>query len=71
MQVNTTKSNKEVIGACNVVIIAVKPQNLDEALTDCQISNTTPYKTFISILVGVSLDTLEKVILQSILLILC
>ncbi len=56
----TTSNNVELTNGCNVVVIAIKPQNLSaiaDELKDVDFTN----KTVISIMAGINLSTLEKV----------
>lgn len=70
--VHPTLKNNEVISNCNIIFLTVKPQMLDDALETLkslqqgqEISNEVPTsikpdsKLFISVLAGVTLDTLH------------
>jgi pyrroline-5-carboxylate reductase len=52
-----TESNLEVVRSSNVMILAVKPQNTTEVLSDVR-AEITPKHLVISIAAGVSVDTL-------------
>jgi len=55
----TTSSNKEVASSCNIIILAVKPQNM-EAVLDEIIPDITEEKTVISIAAGITLGFLSS-----------
>ncbi len=58
-KVKTTDNNKETAASCNIIIIAVKPQNITSALDD--IADTiTEEKTVVSIAAGVTLSYLQS-----------
>lgn len=60
----TSLKNQDVIDKCDVIFIAVKPQMLKDLSPDFQKSLNSPScsrKLFVSILVGVTLKTLEDV----------
>jgi pyrroline-5-carboxylate reductase len=57
--VQTTDSNKKVGSECGLIILAVKPQNMEEVLSD--ISDTvTEEKTVMSIAAGIKLDYISS-----------
>lgn len=56
---NTTFNNGEVFDNCDIVFLAVKPQFLEEAMN---ITVTKPFfGIVISVIVGVTIESLEKV----------
>lgn len=55
--IRTTPSNKEVAAHCDIVILAVKPQNMD-AVTDEIAGTVTAEKTVVSIAAGITLSYL-------------
>ena len=58
-QVEGTKENQTVIREARTIVLAVKPQIIDQVLADMQ-SEVTTSKLFISIAAGVTLKRLEK-----------
>ena len=57
--IETTGSNKEVASSCNIIILAVKPQNMETVVSE--ISETvTGEKTVVSIAAGITLDYLSS-----------
>lgn len=64
--VHPTLKNNEVVNNCDIVFLTVKPHMLDDALETFSITNKKvgekfESKLFISVLAGVSLDTLHSV----------
>jgi len=57
--VKTTSSNVEVVSGCDVVILAVKPQNMEAVLKEIA-GSVTEEKTFVSIAAGITLAYLES-----------
>lgn len=57
--VKTTASNKEVASSCNVIILAVKPQNMAAVLNEIA-EDITEAKTVVSIAAGISLSFLQS-----------
>jgi pyrroline-5-carboxylate reductase len=57
--INTTESNKDIIKACNIIILAVKPQNM-KSLLDEIAPITTKDKIIISIAAGLTLDYFKE-----------
>ncbi len=57
--VKTTGSNREVATECDIVILAVKPQNIDSVLDEIS-DAVTDMKTVVSIAAGVTLSHLES-----------
>lgn len=55
--VHPTLNNNEVVNNCDIIFLAVKPHMLDDALNTVEIK--MPDKLFISVLAGVSLETLH------------
>lgn len=58
--VQTTLKNEEVAEKCETVVLAVKPQNLDEVVEHCAAAFHTKKKLLISILAGVTTLKLEQ-----------
>ncbi|MBI5408633.1 MAG: pyrroline-5-carboxylate reductase, partial [Nitrospirae bacterium] len=57
--VKTTPSNIEVAASCNIIILAVKPQNMEAVLTEIT-GSITENKTVVSIAAGVTLSYLSS-----------
>lgn len=57
--INTTENNLEVINKCKIIILSVKPQNMEEVLKEIS-SNVKEDQIYISIAAGVPLGYLEK-----------
>jgi pyrroline-5-carboxylate reductase len=57
--VKTTASNEEVVRACNIFFLAVKPQNMENVLGEIA-DSVTEGKTAVSIAAGVTLSYLEQ-----------
>lgn len=57
--VKVTSSNREVAGACNIIILAVKPQNMAQVLNEIS-DLVTEEKTIVSIAAGISLSYLQQ-----------
>jgi pyrroline-5-carboxylate reductase len=57
--VRTTGDNREVVRAASVIVLAVKPQNMEEVLDGIG-ESVTPEKTVVSIAAGVTLDYLKE-----------
>ncbi len=56
---NTTKNNKEVVSNCDIIVLAVKPQDMQTVLDE--ISNSvTEDKTIVSIAAGITLSHLSS-----------
>ena len=58
--VETTNSNEEVAENCESIILAVKPQNLDEIVERCTSMFRSKKKLLISVLAGVTTMKLEQ-----------
>ncbi len=58
--VETTSENEEVAEKCESIILAVKPQNLDEIIEHCTASFRAKKKLLISVLAGVTTMKLEQ-----------
>jgi pyrroline-5-carboxylate reductase len=58
-EVNTTHSNAEVASSCGIIILAVKPQNMENVLDEItgEINET---KTVVSIAAGITLSYLQS-----------
>jgi pyrroline-5-carboxylate reductase len=57
--IRTTDSNMEVVSACDIIILAIKPQNMEDVL--CGIADgVTEDKTVVSIAAGITLSYLES-----------
>lgn len=57
--VKTTSDNREVASSCDIVILAVKPQNMEEVLTEIS-EVITDEKTVVSIAAGITLAYLQS-----------
>lgn len=57
--VRTTGDNREAVRAASVIVLAVKPQNMEEVLGGIA-DSVTPEKTVVSIAAGVTLDYLKE-----------
>ncbi|PKL51443.1 MAG: pyrroline-5-carboxylate reductase [Nitrospira bacterium HGW-Nitrospira-1] len=57
--VKTTSSNKEAASACDIIILAVKPQNMEQVLNEIK-SAATKDKTVVSIAAGITLSYLQS-----------
>ena len=58
-RVDGTRDNQQVVREAQTIVLAVKPQIIDQVLTEIQ-SEVTRQKRFISIAAGVTLKRLEK-----------
>lgn len=56
--IKTTRSNKEIASSCNIIILAVKPQNMEAVLDEIS-PDITEEKTVVSIAAGVTLAYLS------------
>jgi pyrroline-5-carboxylate reductase len=57
--IRTTSSNKEAASSCNIVILAVKPQNMEAVLDEIS-PDITEEKTVVSIAAGITLGFLSS-----------
>ncbi|GBD97298.1 pyrroline-5-carboxylate reductase [bacterium BMS3Abin06] len=57
--IETTESNKEAASSCDIIILAVKPQNMDSALDEIS-EVITEDKTVVSIAAGITLAYLAS-----------
>lgn len=57
--VKTTDSNKDVVSLCNIIILAVKPQNMRTVLDEIS-DLVTEEKTVVSIAAGITLSYLQS-----------
>ncbi len=57
--VETTESNKEAVGLCNIIILAVKPQNMERVLDEIG-EAVTGEETVVSIAAGITLGYLSS-----------
>ncbi|TNF54207.1 pyrroline-5-carboxylate reductase [bacterium] len=57
--IHTTASNSEVVSSSDIIILAVKPQNIHEVINNIR-KDVTEGKTVISIAAGISLDYLSS-----------
>jgi pyrroline-5-carboxylate reductase len=57
--VKTTPENKEVVGNCNIIILAVKPQNMDDVTAGIY-GLISPDKLIVSIAAGITLSYLTS-----------
>lgn len=60
LSINPIKNNQELVSQADVIILAVKPQNMNEAVES--IANTIKPKLLISILAGTPLAKIEKLL---------
>lgn len=58
-KVRTTAENKDVVALSDIVLLAIKPQNLQEVAADC-VSVWQKEKVLISILAGASIEKLAQ-----------
>lgn len=60
--INTTNNNCEVLSKCNIILLAMKPQFLDNAIQSLQACNEGSHfeRLFISILAGVTIYNLTQ-----------
>jgi len=56
--INTTKSNREAIERAEIIVLAVKPQDLNKVLGE--IKGLSPQQLVLSIVAGATLDNLRK-----------
>jgi len=56
--IETTESNREVVGRCNIVILAVKPQQMGTVLEEIS-GEVTEERTIVSIAAGITLSYLS------------
>jgi pyrroline-5-carboxylate reductase len=59
--IKTTGSNMEAVSACDIIILAVKPQNMAAVLEEIS-SGVTENKTVVSIAAGITLSYLESML---------
>lgn len=57
--VETTASNKDVVSSCNIIILAIKPQNMETVLDEIK-ETVTEEKTVVSIAAGIKLSYLTS-----------
>ncbi|MEW6715198.1 MAG: pyrroline-5-carboxylate reductase [Nitrospirota bacterium] len=57
--IKSTSSNKEAAGSCNIIILAVKPQNMESVLDEISL-DITEDKTVVSIAAGITLSYLSS-----------
>jgi len=57
--IKTTPSNKEVAFSCNIIILAVKPQNINQVLDEIK-DLITDKKTVVSIAAGITISYLQS-----------
>lgn len=57
--VKTTNSNKDIASSCNIIILAVKPQIMEQVLEEIK-SAVTDDKTVVSIAAGITLSYLQS-----------
>lgn len=60
-QIQTRPHNQEIVADCDIIILAVKPQDMNAALEDLT-SQFTKNQIIISLAAGIPFDTLEKLI---------
>lgn len=64
MGATVTINNSDVAEEADVIVLAVKPHILSQALLTMNASEKLSNKLFVSILAGFKLQTLEKVFVQ-------
>jgi pyrroline-5-carboxylate reductase len=57
--IKTTSSNREVVVACTIIVLAVKPQNMEAVLGEIK-DVVTGEKTVVSIAAGITLSYLQS-----------
>ena len=57
--IKTTVSNREVVASCDIIILAVKPQNMEAVLEDIA-GDVTEKKVVVSIAAGITLPYLSS-----------
>jgi len=57
--IKTTSDNREVVENCNIIILAVKPQNMDDVTTEIS-GSITDDKIMVSIAAGITLSYLSS-----------
>lgn len=57
--VKTSGSNREIVDACDIIFLAVKPQNMEAVLAEIG-DSVTERKTVVSIAAGITLSYLES-----------
>lgn len=57
--VNIEKSGADVVNSSDIIVLAVKPQNYAEVLSELK-SEANPNKTFVSIAAGISIDYVQN-----------
>ena len=57
--VKTTESNQDVVDLCEIIILAVKPQDMNTVLDEIT-NSVTKEKTIVSIAAGIKLDFFQK-----------
>jgi pyrroline-5-carboxylate reductase len=57
--IETTGSNKELASSCRIIILAIKPQNMDTVLDEIK-ETVTEEQTVVSIAAGIKLDHLSS-----------
>jgi len=57
--VETTESNTQIVTSCDIIILAVKPQNMDEVIEEIG-EEVTDNKTVVSIAAGITLAFLSS-----------
>ena len=58
--INSAKSNEEIIDICSVIILCVKPQNFEDALSELKCNNEG--KLFISIAAGTDIKKIKSLL---------
>jgi pyrroline-5-carboxylate reductase len=60
-RIKTSESNSEIASSCGIIILAVKPQNMDAVLKEIG-PNITEEKTVVSIAAGITLSFLSSLL---------
>jgi pyrroline-5-carboxylate reductase len=58
-EIETTASNKQIVSSCDIIILAVKPQNMDTVVAEIS-GAVTEDKTVVSIAAGITLAYLSS-----------
>lgn len=60
-QINTFEYNEEIVDHCDLIILAMKPQDLPAAISEIS-EKFRPEQIVISLAAGISIDALEKIV---------
>ena len=62
LSIQISQSNAEVVAQCDVIVLAVKPQLMEQMCSDLAASNTLDGKLFISIAAGLPVKRLQEML---------